>query len=111
MREDRDAMMLVRAELCERLAAIQFRHSKASHRDFVASVSALRHLAATYGMTPVVRLAQALEESVANRPPKRNSTGSAALYLDRLHDAIGCGRVDDQASEAIIASVSVRLSA
>jgi hypothetical protein len=31
-----------------------------------------------------------------------------SLYLDRLYDAIGCERLDDQASEAMIASVSVR---
>jgi hypothetical protein len=31
-----------------------------------------------------------------------------ALYLDRLHDAIGCVRLDDAAGEAMIASISVR---
>jgi hypothetical protein len=33
----------------------------------------------------------------------------SSLYLDRLFDAIGCERLDEQASEAMIASVSIRL--
>jgi hypothetical protein len=122
MREERDAMMLVRAELGERLAGLERllteTHARAirasartSARDFAASVSAIRNLAATYGLLPTVRLAEALERAVAHDGGWRRLSCPTALYLDRLHDAIDCGRSDDQASEAIIASVSVRLDA
>jgi hypothetical protein len=127
MREERDAMMLVRAELGERLAGLERlwaqtstrasaragarAGARASARDIAASLSAIRNLAAAYGLLPAVRLAEALERAVAHDGDRRGASCPAALYLDRLHDAIDCSRSDDQASEAIIASVSVRLDA
>jgi hypothetical protein len=118
MAEEREAMMLVRAELGERLAGLErlwagtrATSPRASVRDFAASINAIRDLAATYGLLPTVRLAEALERAVAHDTPWRRARCSTALYLDRLHDAIACSRSDDQASEAIIASVSVRLDA
>lgn len=119
MREERDAMMLVRAELGEQLAGLErlwaatraHTSARATARDFAASISAIRTLAATYGLLPTVHLAEALERAVAQDGSRRRTSCPTALYLDRLHDAIDCSRSDDQASEAIIASVSVRLEA
>ena len=104
MRAEQDAMMLVRADLGDRLARIQTLSKRASSRDFAEKVEALRRVAAAYGMIPVVRLAEALERAAAD------GTGCpTALYLSRLQDAIGCERLDEEASQALIASVSVRL--
>lgn len=109
MRAEHDAIMLVRAELCERLESLRRLSKRQSARDFAQSVATIRQIAAAYGLTPVVRLAEAMERAIDQTD--RHSPGQCptALYLDRLHDAIGCGRDDDQASEAMIASVSVRL--
>ena len=104
MRADHDGMMLVRADLCERLATIQALSARLSARDFVENVGGLRRLAAAYGLTPVVRLAEALERAAAE-----GAACPTGLYLSRLHDAIGCERLDEEASEALLASVSVRL--
>jgi hypothetical protein len=99
-------MMLVRADLCERLESLRALTRRCSTRDYVARVDSLRTLAAAYGLTPVVRLAEALEQSIGE-----DGRGQAWLYLTRLQDAIGCERVDDEASEAMLASVSVRFCA
>jgi hypothetical protein len=104
MRADHDAMMLVRADLCERLATIQALSKRVSARDFGENVSALRRLAAAYGLMPVVRLAEALEHAAAD-----GTFCPTALYLARLQDAIGCERLDEEASQAMLASVCVRL--
>jgi hypothetical protein len=104
MRADHDAIMLVRADLCERLAAIQTMSRRLSGRAFTENVDGLRRLAAAYGLVPVVRLADALERAAAD-----GNGWPTNLYLSRLHDAIGCERVDEEASEALLASVSVRL--
>src|SRR4051794_39255567 len=104
MRADHDAMMLVRADLCERLATIQGFSKRISARDFAENVGGLRRLAAAYGLTPVVRLAEALERAAAD-----GSACPTALYLSRLQDAIGCERLDEEASQALLAWVSVRL--
>jgi hypothetical protein len=107
MRAD-EGMMVVRAELCERLEAL--RRFSECHRaeDFAHSVVAIRRLAAAYGLGPVVALSEALER--ASQRPDSAGTCQSALYLDRLRDAIGCQRVDNEASEAMLASVSVRFS-
>ncbi len=105
MRAEHDGMMLVRADLCERLATIQTLSRRLSARDFAENVAGMRRLAAAYGLTPVVRLAEALEHAAA----AERGACPTSLYLSRLQDAIGCERVDEEASQALIASVSVRL--
>jgi hypothetical protein len=102
-----DGMMLVRAELCERLASLQSAARRLDSRGFAESVAGIRGLAAAYGLTPVVRVADALERAVA----EDRAGCPRALYLGRLHDAIGCERMEESASEAILASVSIRLCA
>jgi hypothetical protein len=104
-------MMLVRAELCERLAGLRNLSAKIGSHDFARSLSAIRTQAAAYGLLPVVRLAEALESALAEDRARIGAGCATALYLDRLQDAIGCSRTDDQVSEAMIASVSVRLCA
>ena len=104
MRADHDAMMLVRADLCERLATIQALSKRVSARDFAENVAGLRRLAAAYGMMPVVRLAEALERAAVE-----GAACPTSLYLARLQDAIGCERLDEEASQAFLASVSIRL--
>lgn len=111
MRAEHDAIMLVRAELCDRLDSLQALSNRLSTRDFTAGVDGIRSLAAAYGLTPVVRLAEALERAVyaTQRPGQRMCP--SALYLGRLRDAIGCERMDEAAGEAMLASVAVRLGA
>lgn len=103
MRQEHEAMKLVRAELCERLEALQ-RFGVRRTGERVESVVTIRRLAAAYGLDTVVRLAEAMERSLREQPGER----AAALYMDRLHDAIGCTRSDAAAGEAMLASVSVR---
>ena len=108
MRAEQDAMMLVRADLCERLETLRSLSARQNGRDFDAAVAGVRQLAAAYGLTPVVRLAEALE-----RAGRREGASACprALYIDRLQDAIGCTRLDEAAGQAMIASVSIRLGA
>ena len=106
MRSEQQALMVVRAELCDRLQSLQLLSARQSGREFSESVDGIRRLAAAYGLMPVVRVAEALERAAR----ERSGGCPTALYLDRLQDAIGCQRLDDAASEALIASVSVRLA-
>jgi hypothetical protein len=107
MRPEADGMSLVRAELCERLLSLQTTARRLSARDFAECVEGMRRLAAAYGLTPVVRVADALERAVA----EDRGACPRALYLGRLEDAIGCERMEESAAEAMLASVSVRLCA
>ena len=107
MHSEHEAMKVVRAELCDRLEAIRHMSVRGPGRDFTESVIGIRRLAAAYGLTPVVRLSEAFERAMAH---PRSEPCERSLYLDRLYDAIGCHRVDDQVSEAMIASISVRFA-
>jgi hypothetical protein len=111
MRPESDAMMVVRADLCERLESLQAMSRRLSARDFAARVEGIRTVAAAYGLTPVVRLAEALERALAESAGHDPRSCASALYLACIQDAIGCNRLDERASEALLASVSVRLSA
>jgi hypothetical protein len=102
MRENREAMMVVRAELSDRLDRLRRLSTHPAGPDFGRGVQDIRLLALAYGLGPVARLAEALE---------RPGSGSIDLYMERLRDAIGCERVDDDAAQAMLASVSVRFTA
>ena len=108
MRHGEDAMLLVRAELCDRLEALSRLTCRLTPQDFAARVEAIRSLAAAYGLTPAARLAEALERAVAERGRAGLAACPTSLYLTRLQDAIGCEKVDERTSEALLASVSVR---
>lgn len=107
MRCEHDGMMLVRADLCERLDALQQAAARMTVRDMIQKMAAIRTLASAYGLAPVVALADAFERAVRAEP----RGCPAGLYFDRLRDAIGCERIDERAGEALLASVSVRLVA
>lgn len=110
MHYGQDAMLLVRAELCDRLETLSKLTRRLSPRDFTERVETIRTLAAAYGMVPVVRLAEALERAVAESASDLRACPTG-LYLSRLQDAIGCEALDDRAAQAMLASVSVRLGA
>lgn len=106
MRYEHEAMMVVRSQLCERLDMLKQQGRRHSAQDYTESVIGIRRLAAAYGLEPVVRLAEAFERAMTM--PEAAGPCQKSLYVDRLYDAIGCERNDDAASEAMIASVSVR---
>jgi hypothetical protein len=101
MSDNRDAMNVVRAELCDRLEQLRRLGNRPAAGEFEQRIEGIRALAGAYGFGPVARLAEALQRGGAPR----------ALYYERLGDAIGCERSDEAAVEAMLASVSVRLGA
>ncbi len=108
MQWERDGITVVRAELCDRLDSLQAVTRRMNMREFVQQLASIRMIAGAYGMVPVVCLAEALERAV-----RANPRGCPAdIYFDRLRDAVGCGQTGSTAaSEAMLASISVRLSA
>lgn len=107
MRPEIDGMMVVRADLCDRLDALQRAAAQMSVRDFSQRLDIIRTMAAAYGLIPVVCVADAFDRAVR----AQHRFNPAGLYFDRLRDAIGCERIDDKAAEAILASVSIQLRA
>ena len=104
MRAEIDGMLVVRAELCDRLDSLQQAAARISVRELSQRLATIRTMAAAYGLIPVVCLCDALDRAVRAQP----RGCPAGLYFDRLRDAIGCERLDEAASEALLASVSIR---
>lgn len=107
MKDEVDGMMVVRAELNDRLDSLQRAMARASVRDFAQRIGAIRTMASAYGMIPVVCLCDALDRAVRAQP----RGCPAGLYFDRLRDAIGCQAQDEEAGAALLATISLRLRA
>jgi hypothetical protein len=107
MRAELDGMMVVRADLCDRLDALQKAAAKLTIREFMSQIGAIRTLALAYGLLPVAAVADALARAIAAEP----RGCPAGLYFDRLRDAVGCDRLDEAAEQAMLASVSIRFVA
>ena len=99
-----NGMMVVRADLCDRLDRLQEAADRLTVRDLAQGIAAIRTLAAAYGLVPVVALAEAFERAIPSQP----RGCPASLYFERLRDAVGCWPADAAASEALLASLSVR---
>ena len=110
MHQGDQGMMIVRAELCQRVAGLRTLSGRRGAAEFRTRLADIRGLALAYGLTPAVRLADALDRSVAESGGDLRRC-SSDLYLARLDDAIGCETLDERSSQALLASVSVRLSA
>ena len=99
--------MLVRADLCERLDALQKTMQRLTVRELMQQLGTIRTVALAYGLLPVAAVADALTRAIAAEP----RGCPAGLYFDRLRDAIGCERLDPAAEQAMLASVSLRFVA
>jgi hypothetical protein len=91
--------MVVRADLCDRLDALQKAAAKLTIREFMSQIGAIRTLALAYGLLPVAAVADALARAIAAEP----RGCPAGLYFDRLRDSIGCERLDEGAEQEILA--------
>ena len=100
-------MLVVRADLCDRLDALQKAAARLTVREFMSQIGTIRTLALAYGLLPVVAITDALARAIAAEP----RGCPAGLYFDRLRDAIGCERLDEAAEQAMLASVSIRFVA
>ncbi|MGN6620713.1 MAG: hypothetical protein ACTHKR_06590 [Sphingomonas sp.] len=96
----------IRAELAQRIAALDLRAARGLPRDLAEDLDAIRRIAQANGMQPAVSVAHVLDAALA-----RGERGALIHgWLDILRDAIGCERVDGATCDAYVAACSVRLS-
>jgi hypothetical protein len=102
---NQDALMSVKAQLCEQIDRIASELSHMSPASVVKQIDDIRRIARDYGMTPVAELAHNLESAMAR------SEGAVTVlpYLDAMRDATGSDNVDPHTTSAWLASVNRRL--
>lgn len=101
-----DALLQVRAGLCDRIDALATGLPTLSTLNLCDQVDDIRRVAQAHGFVPLARLAGALESAMANG--ERNARARA--YLELMRDAACCERLDDEAGTAFLAAASVRFA-
>lgn len=96
----------IRSDICRRVEELGREYRQLSISEIVRRADTLRHLGWEHGLDAVRRLAGGLTDAVSR-------DGRAAIiptYLHSLRDAALCDSRDTQASELLMAAVSVRLA-
>lgn len=102
-----DAMLMIRTDILNRIDAIAAQRGHLSLSRICEEVDCIRHIARTYGLEPVERLASTLESALA-----LDGHGPVVLsYLDMMRDAAGCEEAGPDVSVAYLAAVSLRMGA
>jgi len=95
-----------RADLVQRIAALDLRASTAHTADLAQDLDAIRRIAQAAGMQPAVSVAHVLDAALA-----RGERGPLVHgWLEVLRDAVGCDRTDPPTCDAYVAACSVRLT-
>ncbi|HEX7783743.1 MAG TPA: hypothetical protein VF509_13115 [Sphingobium sp.] len=102
-----DAMLMVRTDIVNRIDSLAAQRGHISLARTCEEVDGIRHIARTYGLEPVERLASMLESALA-----LNGHGPVVLsYLDLMRDAAGCEQASPEINTAYLAAMSVRMGA
>jgi hypothetical protein len=107
MKYDHDQFLMVRAELCDLCDALRLTDFDASPVQFLLRLEQIRATASFHGLTAIAEIASTFEAAL------QRVQGRGANVVDCfsaiLDDAIGVAHLHPQASEALLASVAIRL--
>lgn len=109
MKYDHDQLLMVRAELFELCETLRMTAFDANPVQFLMRLEQLRATAAQHGLSAIAEIASTFEAALH----RVRGHGSGAHIVDNfesiLEDAIGIAHLHPQASEALLASVAIRL--
>jgi hypothetical protein len=102
---NQDALLTVRAQLCDRIDRIAEHVGRTPSGRLAQEIDDIRRQARDYGLAAVADLAHGLESALAR------SEGAITVlpYLELMRDAVGCDPLDAQASQTFLAMVNQRL--
>jgi hypothetical protein len=101
----KESLMQVQAQLCERIDALATQLPHLTVSRLAHEVDALRRVAESHGLAPVVEIAHRLESELA----ASRGLLMVASFLETMRDAVGCERLDPAATQAYLAAISRRL--
>ena len=113
MQQDHDRYLMVRAELYDLCDALRLTDFDASPVQYLLRLEQIRATAAFHGLTAIAEIASTFEaalERVGQRAgTKRHGNAVIDGFGEILRDAIGISNLHPKASEALLASVAIRL--
>lgn len=101
-----DGMRMVRSQLCAAVLRLQSESRYMTDAAVARRMGEIERVATEHGLTPLARVARGGAHAV-HGPGHRHAL---ARHLERMEDAAGCTRVDDDAASAILASIAVRFA-
>jgi hypothetical protein len=108
MQYDHDQLLLIRAELGELVEALRMTAYEASPLQFLLRLENIRETSARHGLSAVAEIAATFEAALQ----RFGATGSSAVvdsFTAIMSDAIGVAHLHPAASEAMLASIAIRL--
>lgn len=109
MKYDHDQLLMVRAELFELCETLRMTAFDANPMQFLMRLEQVRATAARHGLSAIAEIASTFEAALH----RVRGHGSGSHVVDNfeniLEDAIGIAHLHPQASEALLASVAIRL--
>ena len=106
MRQELDGLTLVRSRLADAVDRLERDAPRLSDRLVARRIAAIESEASAYGMSPLAAVARHGLHAAA-LPGFRTSL---ACHLERMEDAIGCRPLDRAGTDAIMASIALRLA-
>ena len=100
-----DALLSVRAELCDRIDALAEQVLRIRSGQIAHAVDEIRRTAREYGLDAVADMAHSLESAMAGA----DGAVTVRSYLDAMREMIGCEALAPDAAQAWLASINQRL--
>ncbi|MGL5836998.1 MAG: hypothetical protein ACRCY3_00690 [Sphingorhabdus sp.] len=108
MRYDHNQLLLIRAELSDLVEALQLTAYNANPLQYLLKLENIRATASHYGLSAVAEIIAAFEMAL-QRFGDSGSCTIADSFLGILSDALGVAHLHPAASEAMLASIAIRL--
>jgi hypothetical protein len=109
MHINNDRFLMVRAELYDLCDALRLTEFDASPMQFLLRLEQIRATAAHHGLTAIAEIASTYEAALQRAQGHGRSAAITDGFGAILQDAIGIAHVQPTASEALLASVAIRL--
>ncbi len=100
-----DAMSMIRTQLCETVERLQSQARKMSAAAIAERLREIERIARDHDMIHLARIARSSVHAVYG-PGHR---AALECHLQHMEVAIGCTRLDEDATAAIMASIAIRL--
>jgi hypothetical protein len=109
VKHDHDQYMLIKAQLLDLLDTLRITAFDASPIQFLLRLEQIRELAARRGLGAVAEIAATFEAALQHVGDRGGGAIVTENFCAILDDAIGVAHVHPNASEALLASVAIRL--
>ena len=106
---DHDRQMLIRAELSDLLEALRLTNFESSPLQFLVRLEAIRQTANAHQFVVVAEIASMFEASMQRVIEYGGADSVVSSFTGILDDAIGCTQLSPSVTQALLASVAVRL--